>query len=218
MTVDQYLLEIPEITYDRKILLDIFEEAKSFARLKGLSWKEKPKHLVKVNDASSVVIQFEDYMMLDDSKKNLSYNFLEHEYIKNLIKQLNFSHPVTAGNIDIIWYRKSFVFEPHTDHYAATTMMFPIFPIDGGAPVDFYYNENVELTPGKAQSFENIVNQSDIIYTHYYDTTFPTLFNSHWIHGVRKVDNERAYLRLRINESFNEVVKKYKSGTLVRVL
>ena len=215
MNTSPFLLELPELTFDRLELLKIFEHAKPYARLKGLKWKEKPKTLITIEDAKCIVIQYGDHMMLDSSKSNLSYDFLQHQYLKDIMQRLKFTHEITAGNIDIIWYRPGFQFEPHVDHYAAATMMWPIFPAGGGAPIDFYYNETVKIEEGVAAGLDGIITEADLIHTHYYNTTCPTIFNSHWIHGVRTVTEERAYLRLRINERFDSIVNKYKNKELV---
>jgi hypothetical protein len=66
-----------------------------------------------------------------------------------------------------------------------------------------------------ALGLDGIITEADSIHTHYYNTTYPTIFNSHWIHGVRTVTEERAYLRLRINERFDSIVNKYKNKELV---
>lgn len=216
MNISQFLLEVPELQFSQLELLKIFDHAKPYARLKGLKWKDKPKMLTTIENAKCIVIQHGDYMMLDSSKSNLSYDFLQHQYVKNIMERLQFAHEITAGNIDIIWYRPGFRFEPHVDHYAASTMMWPIFPADGGAPIDFYYNKDVTLEAGVAAGLDGIITETDLIHTHYYNTTCPTIFNSHWIHGVRPVTKERAYLRLRINESFDSIVNKYKNNKLVK--
>jgi hypothetical protein len=216
ITNDLYVIEIHDLWYDRNILLEIFNQAKDHARVKGLKWRDKPVIPTPANEALSVVIQYGDYMMVDPKRNGLSYNLLEHEYIKKLVDKLNFEHPITPRNVDIIWYRPGFEFEPHTDHYAASTMMWPIFPEDGGQPIDFYYKENLEIKKGEANEFKNIVTDDDIIYTHHYSTTHPTIFNSHWIHGVRLVDRERAFLRLRLNENFESIVNKYRNKTLIK--
>ncbi len=216
MDTSNFLLELTSLSYDRLRLLEIFNHAKPYARLKGLKWRERPNTLTTVDRATSVVIQYGDYMMLDSTKQNLSYDFLQHEYIRNLVGSLNFSHEIVSSNIDIIWYRPGFEFEPHTDHYAAATMMWPIFPEDGGAPIDFYYKEGLNFVRGEANGFKDTVGNDDIIYTHYYSTTYPAIFNSHWIHGVRKVTRERAFLRLRINEYFESIVEKHTAGKLIK--
>lgn len=215
MTPDKYILEVQQLPYSRQELLSIFRHSKSYARLKGLKWRDRPKHLTSIEMATCLVIQYGENMMLDSSKSNLSYDFMQHEYIRNMMEKLNFSHKITAENIDIIWYRPGFEFEPHVDHYAAATMMWPIIPETGGAPIDFYHSDKVVLEPGKPAGFKDIISKDDLIHSHYYSTEFPTIFNSHWIHGVRKVDHVRVYLRLRINESFESIVQKYKNGTLV---
>lgn len=216
MTVDKFILEVPELPYLREELLGIFEQCKSFGRLKGLKWRERPERLSSLDQARCLVIQYGENMMLDESKKNLSYDFMQHDLIRNMMQKLNFNHPITAGNIDIIWYRPGFEFEPHVDHYAAATMMWPIIPETGGAPIDFYSLDKVNYTPGEPVGFKNILTKEDIIHTHYYSTLHPTIFNSHWIHGVRKVNHVRVYMRLRINESFDSIVEKHKSGKLIK--
>jgi len=216
MNTSRFLLEIPELSFDQAKLLEIFEQAKPFARIKGLVWRKYYNVTRTIEQAKCLVIQHGEYMMLDKTKTDLSYSFLQHQYIKNIMQRLQFTHEITAGDIDIIWYRPGFRFEPHVDHYAASTMMWPIFPVDGGAPIDFYYNENIKLEAGVAAGFDGIISEDNLIHTHYYNTAFPTIFNSHWIHGVRTITEERAYLRLRINESFESIVSKYKNNELVK--
>ena len=221
MDKDQFVIEVDDMPYDRAALLRVFEQAKPYARIKGLGWQDN-SHLEtwNVDTAPAVVIYSGSYMNIDSGKKDLNYNFLKHESVRRMIERLNFSHPITEGNVDMIWYRPGFKFEPHIDHYAKSTMMWPIIPDDAGAPIDFYYKSNIDLIPliqsGKPAGFKDQVTDSDICCTHYYSTAVPTIFNSLWIHGVRPVATERVYLRLRINEPFESIVSKYKSGTLVR--
>lgn len=207
------VIELAELVYDRNKLVEIFDQTKHYARVKGLPWRERPDRVVSTDNAKCVVIQHGEHMMLDESKKDLSCNLLDFEYIRSLIDRLNFSHKITAGNVDIIWYRPGFKFEPHTDNYAYSTMMWPIVPEDGGAPVDFYFKQGLEVkTPGEYK----MLTDKDIAFTHYYSTSYPTIFNSHIIHGVKGVEKERAYFRLRINESFESIAKKYKEGSLIK--
>lgn len=220
MEKQQYVFEL-DTTYDRTILLDIFNQAKPYARIKGLGWRDNG--ILKQWDpatAPAAVIYSGDYMNIDPTKKDLNYDFLQHSYIRKIVEEINFDKPINSNNIDIVWYRPGFEFEPHIDHYALSTLMWPIVPEDGGAPIDFYYNSNIDLNAfiqsGKPAGFKNQVTDADIIDTHYYSTTSPTIFNSLWIHGVRPVKEERAYLRLRINESFQSILRKHLTGTLIR--
>lgn len=212
INIDDCIIEISELLYDRIELTEIFEQTKKYARVKGLPWRFVPNQIAPVDTAKCVVIQYGDNMMLDHSKNDLSCNLLEFDYIKQLVQPLNFSHKITPNNVDIIWYRPGFLFTPHVDHYASSTLMWPIIPDDGGAPVDFYHKTGIEIKTGE---YKDIVSDSDIFYTHYYSTLHPTIFNSHLIHGVRFVNKERAYLRLRINESFYSIKEKYKNGILI---
>ncbi len=218
---EQYVIEVPNLPYDRQQLADIFEQARPFARLKGLKWHDNSKYSqLTVDTAPAVVIYSGDYMNLDPNAIDRNYDFLEHRYIREMVSRLRFVHPITPNNIDIVWYRPGFEFEPHIDHYAYSTMMWPILPVDGGAPIDFYYKSGIDLAPlikaEKPAGFKNQVTPADIIETHHYSTTVPTIFNSHWIHGVRPVEHERVYLRLRIKEKFESIVAKIQNKTLVR--
>ena len=213
ITKEECILELTDFEYDRNELLKIFEQTKKFARVKGLPWRDRPDKVITVENAKCVVIQHGEHMMLDSTKSDLSCNLLSFEYIKTLVKRLNFIHKISPGNVDIIWYRPGFKFEPHTDNYAYSTMMWPIIPEDGGAPIDFYHREGLEIKiPGEYK----MLTDNDIVLTHHYSTKYPTIFNSHFIHGVKTVDVERAYFRLRLNETFKEIVEKYKNGTLLK--
>jgi len=208
------VLELSNFTYDRLQLVEIFEKTKQYARVKGLPWRDRPGRVNTVEHAKCVVIQYGEHMMLDESKKDLSCNLLDFKYANELVSKLNFSHKITPNNVDIIWYRPGFKFEPHTDNYAYSTMMWPIIPHDGGAPVDFYNDNGVDITtPGGEYK---MLKDKDIAFTHYYSTVYPTIFNSHRIHGIRPVEHERAYFRLRINEAFDSIVNRYNAGELVK--
>lgn len=220
MNKEQCVIEL-DTTYDRKALVDIFEQAKPYARIKGLGWRDNSELKAwDVSSAPAVVIYSGEYMNIDEARKNLNYDFLQHRYIRQLVECINLNQRINKNNIDIVWYRPGFAFEPHIDHYAKSTLMWPIVPEDGGAPIDFYYRSDIDLVPliksGKPAGFSNIVTDDDIIHTHYYSTTRPTVFNSLWIHGVRPVKEERVYLRLRINESYESLLNKHLTGTLIR--
>lgn len=213
MITDKFLLELPTLNYDRARLQEIFNEVRDKARIKHLPWRGAVNS--NVSEVTGLVIQFGDFMMADTSKDNLSCNLLSFPYISQLVNQLNVSQ-IYPDQIDIIWYKPGFSFEPHVDHRAASTVMFPIFPEDGGAPIDFYYREDIQLEAGVAANFKNKLTNADINYTHYYSTHYPTIFNSHWIHGVRTVDRDRAYLRVRLSESFNNIIEKFNNHILIK--
>lgn len=216
MNIEDFVIDLKNFTYDRSVLLDIFEQARPYGRVKGLKWKTYTGKPRSPDQATNLVIQHGNHMMLDPTKDDLSYDLMQHDYIKNLVGRLNFTHEINPGNVDIIWNRKGFVFEPHVDHYAKATMMWNILPEDGGVPVDFYSKDKVQYELGQALGFEKILTDEDIIHTHNYGTNYPTIFNSHWPHGVRTVTNvERVYLRLRINEPYESILEKHQNGTLV---
>lgn len=213
MINNDYLIELHELTYDRDILKALFDDLKPFFRIKGLPWRGKPGVNLDVEKAKCVVVQHGDHMMLDPTKSHLSVNLLENSYIKSLVSRLTFSHKISPNNLDIMWYRPGFVFEPHTDSYSHSTLMWPILPDNGGAPIDFYHRDDIEIK--LPNEYKNIVSDKDIVYTHYYSTKHPTVFNSHKIHGVKSVNEDRVYLRLRLNESFDNIRTRYTQGTLI---
>ena len=214
MTTDKFLLELKTLEYDKDCLHKIFNEVKDKARTKHLPWRRATSS--SASNATGLVIQFGDFMITDPSDENLSCNLLSFQYISQLVNQLNVSHTIFPDQVDIIWYKPGFTFEPHVDHRAASTVMFPIFPEDGGAPIDFYYREDIQLEAGVAADFKKQLTSNDINHTHYYNTSYPTIFNSHWIHGVRTVDRDRAYLRVRLDESFSSIMEKFKKNILVK--
>jgi hypothetical protein len=105
------------------------------------------------------------------------------------------------------------------DHYAKATMIWTILPVEEEAKINFYSKEKIQYELGQALGFRDILKTQDIIHTHIYGFEYPTIFNSHWPHGVSLVNvKERVCLRLRIDEPFESIVKKYRSGTLIKPL
>jgi hypothetical protein len=216
MNTEDFVLDLKDFTYDRYILGDIFDAARPYGRLKALKWRQ-PGPLIPVEKSVNLVIQHGDNMMVDPSKAHLSYDLLQHDYIRDMVSRLNFDTPMNSGNVDIIWNRRGFIFEPHVDHYAQATMIWTILPVEEEAKVNFYSKDKIQYQLGQALGFANILRKEDIIHEHTYGLNYPTIFNSHWPHGVSLVnDTERVCLRLRINEPFSSIVEKYKNGTLIK--
>lgn len=218
MNTDDFIIDLTEFNYDRHVLRGIFDQVRPNGRIKALKWR-LPGGLVPVDQAVNLVIQHGENMMVDPTKAHLSYDLLQHDYIRNMVSRLNFDHEITPGNVDIIWNRKGFIFEPHVDHYAKATMIWTILPIEQGAKISFYNKEKIQYELGQALGFRDILKKEDILHTHIYGSDYPSIFNSHWPHGVSLVnDVERVCLRLRIDEPFESIVKKYRSGALIKPL
>lgn len=211
MDTKNLILELPEISLDKQKLINIFESVKSYGRVKGLPWKEYSLNNISLNRSKCIVITDGDYMMLDHSASHLSINLLGIPYIKELVSKIKFDHEILSNNIDILWYKPGFIFEPHIDGYAASTM---IVPIISNTSIDFYENKNLNIEKGKSATFENIVTFNDLIYSHRYNCNFPTIFNSHIIHGIGTITKDRVCLRLKINEPFESIIDKYINNKL----
>jgi hypothetical protein len=162
-------------------------------------------------NSSAAVLQYGEHMMVDPSKSHLSVNLLDYPEIKELADRLNFNSPLVPQSVDINWYRsENYFFEPHVDYYSASTVIFPITPIEDFKPIDFYDRTNLNYVEGESH---------DIIHTHNYTVGHGTIFNSHWPHGIRKLGStgvHRAALRFRTNEKFHSIMEKYKNGTLLK--
>ena len=220
MNQEDFFIQLKNFPYDRDALVEIYKKVAHTARLKGLVWKPLPKvdpHITPYTRGTSAVIQCGNYQMVDPSKDHLSCNLLEFDYVQDLVSRLNFDHPILPENCDMLLYNPNAKFSPHTDHYAASTMMWPILPLidEDSAPIHFHHRDDVEVIPGNARSYEHEITDNDIVYTHHYGSEFPTIFNSHTIHSIPRVKSFRVSLRLRIGESYHSILNKYKSGTLV---
>ena len=219
MKQEDFFIRLENFSYDQSELHEIYKSVAHKARLKGLKWKPattlNPRK-TPYDPGTTSVIQYGNKQMLVPSKSHLSCNFLEFDYIRQLVSRLNFDHEILPNNCDMLIYNFNSIFPAHTDHYAASTMMWPILPEDSGEPIHFYHRDDFNVIPGEARSWEFNVTDEDIVYTHYYGTQYPTIFNSHTIHAIPRIrSNLRVSLRLRLNESYESILSKHKSNTLV---
>lgn len=218
MQQEDFFIQLTNFSYDRLELLEIYKSVAHKARLKGLKWKPTTRlspTKTPYSLGTTSVIQYGDYQMLDLSKADLSCNFLEFDYIRQMVSKLNFDHEILSSHCDMLIYNFNSSFPAHTDHYAASTMMWPILPEDSGEPIHFYHRDDFNIIPGEARSWEFNVTDKDIAYTHHYGTQYPTIFNSHTIHAIPRVHQLRVSFRLRLNESYKSILNKHKLGTLV---
>jgi hypothetical protein len=210
ITSEDCILELPELTYDKSKLVDIFEQVKGYARVKSLAWRNPVFRVDTIDTATNVVIQSHDYMMLKEEDKGKGINLLDFSYIRELVDRLDVS--VNETNLDIMWNRPGFKFWPHVDRWAASVFVWPILADGEFNPVDFYnYDGDIILDSEYRQ-----LTDSDIAVTHNYSGVHATVFNSHLIHGVRKVENNRIFLRLRTDTEFSILKDKYRNGKLIK--
>jgi hypothetical protein len=211
MKIEDCILELPELSYDKSKLNDIFETVKSYARVKSLPWII-PTTAQDAATARNVVIQSHDYMIMNNEDHGKGTSLLAIPYIREIMDKLNFE--IIDPHLDIMWNRPGFKFFPHTDGWAKSVFVWPIFSDGDYNPIDFYnYEDDVIIN----KEYKNLTS-GDIFYTHHYSDCYPTVFNSHLIHGVDLVKNHRIFLRLRSDIPFSELRKKYHDKTLFKNL
>jgi hypothetical protein len=208
LTLEECILELPELTYDKDKLVEVFEQVKGYARVKSLSWT--PPSLNSIESARNVVIQSHDYMMLKEEEQGKGVNLLDFPYVRELVDRLDIE--VNHTNLDIMWNRPGFRFLPHVDRWAASVFVWPILSDGEFNPVDFY-NYDGEIVQDREYPQLTL---KDIALTHNYSDTYATVFNSHLIHGVRMVKNNRIFMRLRTDTEFHVIREKYQNGALIK--
>lgn len=212
LDIEKFAYTIKGIKYDIVALQQVYEELKPFRRTRALILDNKSKSNAGTLDPDKALqsqIMKTHSAVFDPNQPG--YDVGKHPVVESIIKQ--FKIKIKPDLVDINCFRPGFEFFPHTDQVSCT-IMFPIVPITGGAPVDFYYKEGLEIKP--ATEYRNIIKKTDRILEHYYSTEHPTIINQRQIHGVSKIDHDRVYLRFKVYDySFEDLVNLDKSGNLV---
>ena len=94
--------------------------------------------------------------------------------------------------------------------------MFPIYPVNNPAPIDFYKDE-IMIGYDK---HNNRPDHSDDLYlgSHFYSMTHPTITNTEVPHGVRNDSNDvRIQLQFSLYDDYHECVKRIKSGDFLNL-
>lgn len=141
--------------------------------------------------------------------------WLDYPIITDLVSKFNpVDRPIENGNISIVVYQPGFNFHPHTDFSRKAVIMFPIYPIDGGAPIDFYTKEILENATKDNRPAHD---EKYYIGSVFYSTKHPTIMNTDMPHGVRNVDNERVYLQFSVYDEYDYCAERIKSGEFLNV-
>lgn len=200
------ILEIPEIIYDKLELLKIYEQVKDHARVKYLPWSKTPNGFVKNDEAKALTIQYNDHEIRNPDDHGRGVNLLDFKYIRDLFS--NFNLKIHPASISMMIYKEGYVFKPHVDGWAASVLMFPIISTSA---IDFYHETGMQFESYKEYAME----YDKIIYSHYYNDTYPTFFNSHIIHGVKSTTGFQVKLKMNLNDDFCSIRERYKAGMLV---
>jgi hypothetical protein len=209
ITKEDCILEIPEVSYDKNKLLEIYEQVKDYARVKYLPWRETPKEFIQKDNSKALVIQHTDNEIRNPNEFGKGANLLEFSYIRELTERFNFNRKIVSSDISMIVYKDGFTFKPHADGHAACVVMFPIIV---SSYIDFYHESNMVFESYKEY---DKMDYDKIVHSHYYNETYATIFNSHVIHGVKPTKGFQVKLKINMNEQFHSVREKYKNGTLV---
>lgn len=195
------------ISYDILELQALYEELKSYRRTRSLVQGRNSE--ISFSSTSPDIALQSQIMKFSTDKSKSGYDIGQHPVVQNLLNQ--FKIKINPDHVDINCFRPGFEFHPHTDQVRCT-VMFPIIPLDTGAPIDFYYREGLEVK--ESTEYRYLTAKDRIIEYHYSDTN-PSIINQRQIHGVRKLDHERVYLRFKIKEySFLELVELDNQGQL----
>lgn len=210
ISIDQCVLEVKGITYDINELQQLYQELKPFRRTRALVLDNKVKG-GPISTDPDVALQSQimksHSQVVDQTRPG--YDVGRHPIVQKLINK--FKIKINPDLVDINCFRPGFEFLPHTDQVQCT-VMFPIIPVDAGAPIDFYHREGLEVK--EATDYRQLKSQ-DRFAEHFYSTLHPSIINQRQIHGVRRLDHERVYLRFKITDySFKDLVELDQQGKL----
>lgn len=201
-----------EITYDREELKEWYESVRQYRR----DYADVMNNVTDSTLSHNKQFGYRSFQTIDTFSKT-GKHIMEFEPIQKLVNRFNFDQPLIGHAVDIMIYHPGFWFRPHVDYHMHCGIMFPILPDTDPEPIDFY-----KLPPGavweRAGDYtKDIVPERDLLYSYNYSMTHPSLFNGDTIHGVRKVKQERVFLRLKcLSMTFDQVVAKAKDGKFIQ--
>lgn len=198
------IIELTQVTFNQKKLQEWYLEVKKHTVDKGLfeyqeqQWSSPPTYKWKGRRLTNDILQESSY------KKQYS----ECDEAKELYNLFNFD--TTPYGVFII-YEPNFVFYPHKDSGRTCYIAFPVFPDDGGAPIDFY-STDVLKENGKSVWLEKH-DDNYHIGQHKYSTKHPTLVNVEQPHGVRNDNRDRVHFQIDLYEKFDLIKQQIHNGT-----
>lgn len=154
--------------------------------------------------------------------------------------------PYAPNDVDLLVYRKDYLFVPHVDYHQNCVMMLPIWPLDGGTPVKYHkfenqvayiqeqirehrkgkevvYNDIPDWQPGdplpKHLKFRHMDPYEDVDEYVHYSTKHPTLINGRFIHSIGPVKEDiRVYLRFKFLPpiTYDGLIELHKQGKWIK--
>lgn len=196
---EKYAYVIEDLTFDMQKLQDFYETIKEYtvdySSIRG----------------SAVTGLFSSIKVDDIEGKD----YLDYPVIQKLVSSFNpISKQIGNGNISIVVYQPGFNFHPHIDFSRKACIMYPIYPSDGGVPVDYY---DMKLVEGLSKEDKAEHDDEHYLGSFYYSTKHPTLMNAVEVHGVRNHSDVRVYLQFSLYDDYDLCVERIKSGEFLNV-
>lgn len=201
-----------EITYDREELKQWYDSVKQYSTTFADLMNRKDNDLKLSHDKKFK----EDSLRTIDTYPHTSIHIKDYEPVARLVKQFNLGRPLIPRDVDVLIMNPGVDFNPHVDFHMHCGIMFPILPDINAEPIDFY-----QMPPGatwkRAQGYTRHLNfKRDLLYSYHYSMQHPSMFNGDVIHGVRKVKQERVFLRFKCMAlTFNQVIENAKAGNFI---
>ncbi len=189
-----------EITYDRNKLVN-FVKGFDNCIVSHSDWQ------YKLMGRQSYDVP-EGYNAIDTTKINGKYP-IDYPEIQELLNK--FKIKFKKEHVILSHYDVGFYLRPHTDHACKCSIMFPILPDDGDAPLVFH-----DVKGDYTIATDYIDFKDNIDYKVYYNMKHPTMFTTQVPHSVAEVKVERIYLKFMVFDyTFEQLIEMHKKGELI---
>jgi len=189
-----------EITYDRHKLID-FVNMFDGCIVSYSDWQQRltGEQSYKVPDG---------YNAIDTTQKEGKFPS-DYPVIQELMSKFKLN--IQKEQVMIHHYDVGFSLRPHTDHACKCSIMFPIMPDDGGAPLIFHkVDKEYEIAT------DYIDYKDSIDYKVHYNINHPTMFTTQAPHSVTEVKQERIYLKFMVFDyTFDQLIEMHKKDELI---
>ncbi len=189
-----------EIFYDRQKLIDFVREFKG-CTVTHSDWQKKlnGKQSYEVPDGYNAI----DTTLIEGKFPS------EYPEIQELMSKFKIN--IKKEHVIINHYDVGFYLRPHTDHACKCSIMFPILPDDGDAPLIFHkVNKEYEIAT------DYIDYKDSVDYMVHYNMKHPTMFTTQVPHSVAEVKVERIYLKFMVFDyTFEQLIDMNKRGELI---
>ena len=185
-----------EINYDRNKLINFVNEFKDCV-VKHSDWQKT------LNGGTQSYEVPDGYNAIDTTQKEGKFPS-EYPEVQELMSK--FKIEIKKEHVIINHYDVGFWLRPHTDHACKCSIMFPILPDDGDAPLTFH-----DVSPSVFKIATDYID-----YKMHYNMNHPTMFTTQVPHSVDEVKKERIYLKFMVFDyTFNQLIEMHEKGELI---